>query len=1545
MGTIKGFLRRFSGREIVKKDFFIIFLMIGCAKAKPEKEPDRTVSVDSLLSATMNIESEGSLDIVSEESQFVTASNEQLKGVIRNVSGPPQFSGLLTGLKTGLVGNFEVRLALTPKYVVAHALVPKDVVSTLSKMDQILVQSVASHEQLVARGLEKINLKNISGRFDLLPIAQVSIMAAGVLQNTTNDIGESTPILEIIPTEFSQASHFIMGHMDTRSRMILASEQLTREVFLEDSVTGRVTDYETLRSQTGIKLRLEDDKEKLFTERKANKLNLFRFVKKSSLTPDELVALNSGRSEIVKQCGESQSLSVGIARSECVMLLSFIVPIQIVAVERSRDSEGFETGLVSLRVLTPSESSRGLIQIQENVEVAEVRPDQILQEVDERKIIRPKQVAGKEFLFRRTLQDSPNSFDYAFAGLAGDLEIVKFEFAEKVVKVIRGEALLSTSGNSSVDKEILMEIPAQYVVMTTLAPDGSQLPFERPVPSTHTNPEAIAIVDWASNKVPNVSSPLNYFGLENCFNSRTQEVSDVDSRVEKSGMLNFTLTSTYASSSVFDCAGIELADYFDRLQTIFSFKERISFKEYKKPEIEDPTLNVPLLAQKKMGFGLFTYSKKRPNVDGEIHLEDTIVNLPSVFDFRDGKSMTYVLAGLPKGEDTQTIQKNAVIISATEKVVADLNKALREATQGTALERSSDFVHLQVEGPSTGGVLGDLDRNYIYYVEKGTESPIIGLGGSHPNPRSGRVEAASVFLYAGNMTKAIARMKRVQAAERARAEIMAPIPLAGEAPQEVAKRRGNGEISTATVAGVDSPLHDMGKVDGKFATAFKLTQAGKRNVQRKGTLLNRFEYVGNKLNRNDIEARMSARSSKLSKAFEAIRTEGLMAKAGFESQARMTQKISSSLGAKGMNKALVSRIRKANYCVYESKPEFMAAGMSGKSTGDSDLELLGKMWVATLAHELGHNFGLRHNFVGSFDKANWSRGEETTRDYSSIMDYLNNDYETYDGFGPQDVAALRAGYGEVLETNDGSLLPINKVPELLGRKGWLDISKSEILSLGVKDYAFCTDEDVGLTPTCQLFDEGTTPLEIVENKIRDYKARYSLLHFPNDRLNFDMGTVGGIVGRNISDFIQMRQFLEESIYQLIQGANIDTVVMPNLIGAMRAMEFFHEIIRTPDASPLMTTEAISSDASSVVDRFAEFEVNTSQGPMLLRGEMKWLLDQRLDDDLSRLAVAGVELDKVISLIMLTERNFGFPRYEAVSLRLAYPDIEKLVIAADSPDQLPTISLLREILDNNVETQIETALGVLGLPKAYKAESTELIRFYAALGAIANLDVNGLEAADNNSTLFRIFSDLGTSPEGVPVMSRLGTQNDLKFFANAENLVSHSVISKGAVLQDVIQKGAPFKALVAQYMASVNPDLAVNAPDPEQNPNRLKQELKKLLKDMPEGANAPTVEEIEEELGGLLETAGVVGQILDSGVGRDFMLDLERFKNEQSSTQIASPVMGLAIEALFDTETLKTPDTLGLIAESRALEPHYGSVFQNVEISSQVFSMLHPEYFR
>ena len=82
------------------------------------------------------------------------------------------------------------------------------------------------------------------------------------------------------------------------------------------------------------------------------------------------------------------------------------------------------------------------------------------------------------------------------------------------------------------------------------------------------------------------------------------------------------------------------------------------------------------------------------------------------------------------------------------------------------------------------------------------------------------------------------------------------------------------------------------------------------------------------------------------------------------------------------------------------------------------------MYRSTLVHELGHNLGLRHNFMGSVDKAYFYTEEEakalgmdTVPAYSSIMDYAASEFDELPIYGKYDIAALRFGYNRQIEAS------------------------------------------------------------------------------------------------------------------------------------------------------------------------------------------------------------------------------------------------------------------------------------------------------------------------------------------------------------------------------------------------------------------------------------------------------------------------------------------------------------------------------------------------
>lgn len=196
--------------------------------------------------------------------------------------------------------------------------------------------------------------------------------------------------------------------------------------------------------------------------------------------------------------------------------------------------------------------------------------------------------------------------------------------------------------------------------------------------------------------------------------------------------------------------------------------------------------------------------------------------------------------------------------------------------------------------------------------------------------------------------------------------------------------------------------------------------------------------------------------------------------------------------------------------------------------------------LQTILHEMGHSFGLGHNFKASTDEKNYYQSLEEMKTYfpmarstkipktSSIMDYTPDYVPPMTILGKYDLAALRYLYMNQLEKSDGILLTL-KIPEdpeqqqplerLLGR---------ENLSL-LKNYAHCGDAinnnsipyfekpfpnfekpllkklDYVLKPNaedflCLTHDYGSNPLEIVQSDIEEFKrkmraSRYSYAEY------------------------------------------------------------------------------------------------------------------------------------------------------------------------------------------------------------------------------------------------------------------------------------------------------------------------------------------------------------------------------------------------------------------------------------------------------------------
>jgi hypothetical protein len=262
----------------------------------------------------------------------------------------------------------------------------------------------------------------------------------------------------------------------------------------------------------------------------------------------------------------SATATAGIPQEDCAFVLRYNLEGKPVKIRRT-EINGIAQSEIKIEVI---KGTSGLMQISQGTELASIflSNEDFLPTSDSS--VKVADFDGKEFMMRRTMQDSANAFSEMFPGSAGGLEIVKFNFEKQGLVVRRADALVPTSATNTTDRETLMIVPTYYYRIVTKDPSGTPLARPKYAKADRSEKDAMAYVDWSSNSVPNRASPIDYYtGIESCAGRLEPVITDLQNKLGVDGTLGFTLEQTYQVHPNDPC-GLIAGDYFTDFQSNFA---------------------------------------------------------------------------------------------------------------------------------------------------------------------------------------------------------------------------------------------------------------------------------------------------------------------------------------------------------------------------------------------------------------------------------------------------------------------------------------------------------------------------------------------------------------------------------------------------------------------------------------------------------------------------------------------------------------------------------------------------------------------------------------------------------------------------------------------------------------------------------------------------------------------------------------------------------------------------------------------------------------
>lgn len=699
---------------------------------------------------------------------------------------------------------------------------------------------------------------------------------------------------------------------------------------------------------------------------------------------------------------------------------------------------------------------------------------------------------GTTWLAKTTVTKTSEAGGFAFVGWQSDMKAGYFDFTKDSLRFYSAVSPYQRGG--AAEENLINSWPITHSELRLRESDGKVTNVEEEDSYKRWDEKRYFTVNWASSTIKEAASFPYQIAIAQMFDCWMKADANLlpESLETTEDYVSFTIRTDYVQ------VGLCSDEIRKHMRGIFSYTvdynysfrrmENTNYKPYVYTGEEDPLMSK---------YGYFQTVVESMNPADGLWKNHIVVNR-----WDPNKTHTYYFA------DDYPEEYKWIFSHPKHGVIAKTNKLF---------ERNGLKIRFNIED-ANGKKFGDLRYSFIKLIQEIDTNAPLGYGPSDANPFTGEIVAANTMLWTGYLKYYLKVLKDQIKHEDGRYEKSSIFremkkALEIESPEQWAATAK--AVQPGTKAG-DAFLALLPDFTFGYPGWARFTM---RSTFGKGSAgLRAYPGALGK------EVATSVAQSSLNVGQEIFKFQDLK-----ELEQLMSRDRGAAIAALKTTQEWARRTihedthRHVRDTTVEAIDSALSDGMKMLLDGKSPQQVIDTLLYRVAIHEFGHNLGLRHNFYGSVDAKNMrppipafdEKGQpvmvkgpdgklvqkQFVQRTSSVMEYLSLRDEMHLQFDwePYDEAALAYAYS----SDD----PKQKV----------DLAKANKTR-----YLFCTDEHRVLNALCNVWDNGSTPTEIVRSLIETYEDRYRSSNLRYDRAYWN---TLGYPARVFGTMFQMKKFL------------------------------------------------------------------------------------------------------------------------------------------------------------------------------------------------------------------------------------------------------------------------------------------------------------------------------------------------------------------------------------------------------------------------------------